>query len=201
MLKQQELQILQNIDKHWVAYCKEEGIQENACILGSNFAHQVLKRLNVRHRVVPIGAVVFNKSGWENFGVPSNHLPDEAWSVACTSQSTDRGGYSGHLVVFTDNYFYDPTAIQYSRPQHNILLGGSLIVPLEEMCVHTRDSQQHPMHLLFHTEEFCTFPIGSTLYSYFLEEWNTIYRKSADWNVSARELGIPNIIEEMRKGI
>jgi len=38
------------------------------------------------------------------------------------------------------------------------------------------------------------------LYSYYLEKWNTIYRKSPDWNISAKELGIPSIIEEMRKG-
>lgn len=102
-------------------------------------------------------------------------------------------------MIQTKNYFFDPTAMQFSRPQHNIFIDGTLIVPLSEMEVHRRDSEAHAIHLIYRTDEFRTFPIGSGLYSYFLEKWNTIYRKAPDWNVSPKELGIPDIVAEMRQ--
>ena len=198
--KQKELEILQEISNYWVSYRKNNQIRENSCILAANFAHLILSRLDIRHEVLPVGTTVFNRRGWELFGVPSHKLPDEAWQVHCSSASPGPG-FGGHIIIQTENFFFDPTALQFSRPQHEILLGETLIVPLEKRTFIERGSVPHPIHVLYRTNGFWTFPIGSGLYSYFLEKWNTIYRKSPDWRVPPQALGIPSIVEEMRKGI
>ena len=198
--KQKELEILQEISNYWVSYRKNNQIEKNSCILGANFAHSILSRLDIRHEVLPVGTTVFNRRGWELFGVPSHKLPDEAWQVHCSSASPGPG-FGGHIIIQTENFFFDPTALQFSRPQHEILLGETLIVPLDKRTFIERGSVPHPIHVLYRTNGFWTFPIGTGLYSYFLEKWNTIYRKSPDWRVPSQALGIPNIVEEMRKGI
>lgn len=197
---QTELKILEEVSKQWVLWGKNNNIRENSCILGNNFAHQILMRLDIDHEVLPVGTTVFNRRGWELFGIPVSRLPDDAWQVNCSSYS-EGFGFSGHIVIQTKNYFFDLTASQFSRPEHNIFVGKTLIVPLSEMKVHRRDPKPHPIHLLYKTTEFRTFPIGSGLYSYFLEKWNTVYRRAPDWKISPNELGIPEIVAEMRKGI
>jgi hypothetical protein len=196
---QEELKVLEQVTKQWVLWRKNNNIQKNSCILACNLAHQLLVRLGVEHEVLPVGTTVFNRKGWEMFGTAVNQLPDDAWTVHCSSQTTG-SGFGGHTVIHTENYFLDLTALQFSRPEHEIFIGETLIVPLEKMEVFERGSQPHAVHLAFRTNKFWTFPIGSGLYSYYLEKWNTIYRKSPDWNISAKELGIPSIIEEMQKG-
>lgn len=196
----EELKVLEEVSKQWVSWAKNNSIRRNSCILGCNFAHQMLIRLDVDHEVLPVGTTVFNRRGWELFGIPANRLPDDAWQVNCSSHSLGPG-FSGHVIIQTKNYFFDPTAVQFSRPQHDILIEETLIVPLSEMEVHQRGSAPHAIHLLYRTDEFRTFPIGSGLYSYFLEKWNTVYRRAPDWKISPKELGIPDIIAEMRKGI
>jgi hypothetical protein len=178
----EELKVLEEVSKQWVSWAKNNSIRRNSCILGCNFAHQMLIRLDVDHEVLPVGTTVFNRRGWELFGIPAHRLPDDAWQVNCSSH-------------------FDPTAVQFSRPQHDIHIDETLIVPLSEMEVHQRGSSPHAIHLLYRTDEFRTFPIGSGLYSYFLEKWNTVYRRAPDWKISPKELGIPDIIAEMRKGI
>ena len=194
-----ELEILEAVSKQWVSWRTNNSIRKNSCILGCNFAHQMLIRLGVDHEVLPVGTTVFNRKGWELFGIPANRLPDDAWQVHCSSASTGKG-FGGHTIIQTKNYFFDPTAVQFSRPEHNIFVGETLIVPLSKMEVHQRGSKPHPIHLLYRATEFRTFPVGSGLYSYYLEKWNTIYRRSPDWQISPRELGIPEIVAEMRKG-
>ncbi len=185
-MAQTELEILEAVSKQWVSWRTNNSIRKNSCILGCNFAHQMLIRLGIDHEVLPVGTTVFNRKGWELFGVPANRLPDDAWQVHCSSASTGKG-FGGHTIIQTKNYFFDPTAVQFSRPEHNIFVEETLIVPLSEM-------------LLYRATEFRTFPVGSGLYSYFLEKWNTVYRRSPDWQISPKELGIPDIVAEMRKG-
>jgi hypothetical protein len=196
---QEELEVLEEVQKQWVSWRRKNNIQKNSCILACNFARQMLIRLGVEHQVLPVGTTVFNRKGWEMFGIPANRLPDDAWTVHCSSQTTG-SGFGGHTVIHTENYFLDLTALQFSRPDHEIFVGETLLVPLKNMEVFERGSEPHAIHLAFSTNKFWTFPIGSGLYSYYLEEWNTIYQKSPDWKISARELGIPSIIEEMRNG-
>lgn len=199
-MTQTEKNVLEEVSKHWVSWRTKNNIQKNSCILGCNFAHQMLLKMGVRHEVVPIGATVFNRRGWELFGVPTQRLPQDAWQVHCSSASTGKG-FGGHIVIQTKDFFFDPTAIQFSRPEHNIYVDETLIVPLSEMGVHLRGSKPHPIHLMYRANEFRTFSIGSGLYSYYLEKWNTVFRRSPDWKISPKELGIPEIIDEIRRGI
>lgn len=197
-MAKQELKLLEEVSKQWVSYRTKNKIQQNSCILACNFVHQILIRLGVDHQVIPVGTTVFNRRGWELFGIPANKLPSDAWQVHCSSASTGKG-FGGHVVIQTDTNFFDPTSMQFARPEHNIFVGETLIVPLSEMQVHTRDDKPHPIHLLYRATEFRTFPIGSGLYSYYLEKWNTVYRKSPDWTISPKDLGIAEIVAEMRK--
>lgn len=195
-----ELEILEQISKHWVSFRRKANIQQNSCILACNFARQILIRHNVDHEVLPVGTTVFNRRGWELFGIPANQLPDDAWHVHCSSQSLGKG-FGGHVIIQTKNYFFDPTVGSFSRPEKEMMFGETVIVPLADMEVHARDSHTHPIHLMFRTDKFWTFPIGSGLYSYYFEKWNTIYRRSPDWQVSPNELGIPDIVADMRRDV
>lgn len=194
-----EIEILNEVSKQWVSWRTKNDIRKDSCILGCNFAHQILAKMGVDHEVIPIGTTVFNRRGWELFGVPVNRLPADAWQVHCSSASPGKG-FGGHIVIQTENYFFDPTAIQFSRPERNMFVDETLVVPFSNMEVHNRDPKPHPIHLMYRTEKFWTFPVGSVLYSYYLEKWNTIYRKAPDWQVSPKRLGIPDIVEEMRRG-
>ena len=184
-----ELEILEQISKHWVSYRKKWKIQQNSCILACNFARQILLRFDIDHEVLPIGTTVFNRRGWELFGVPAKQLPDDAWHVHCSSQSLGKG-FGGHVIIQTENHFFDPTVGAFSRPEKEMMFGETVIVPLANMEVHARDS---------HTNKFWTFPIGSGLYSFYIEKWNTIYRRSPDWQISPDKLGIPAIVADMRR--
>lgn len=194
-----ELEILEQTSKHWVSFRKKWNIQQNSCILACNFTRQILLQLDVEHEVLPVGTTVFNRRGWELFGVPANQLPDDAWHVHCSSQSLGKG-FGGHVIVQTKNHFFDPTVGAFSRPEKDMMVGETVIAPLVNMEVHTRSSDTHPIHLAFRTNKFWTFPIGSGLYSYYLERFNTIYRKSPDWQISPEKLGIPEIVAKMREG-
>jgi len=142
---QEELKVLEEVTKQWVLWRKNNNIQKNSCILACNFAHQLLIRLGLEHEVIPVGTTVFNRKGWEMFGIPANRLPDDAWTVHCSSQTTG-SGFGGHTVIHTKNYFLDLTALQFSRPEHEIFVGETLIVPLEKMEVFERGSQPHAVH-------------------------------------------------------
>lgn len=195
-----ELDVLNEVGKYWVSFRKKGNIRQNSCILGCNFARLILGRMGIKHEVLPVGTTVFNQRGWELFGIPAKQLPADAWQVHCSSASTG-DGFGGHVVIQTENYFFDPTAGAFARPEKGMLFGETLIVPLSSMEVYEKSSQPHPIHLAFRTNKFWTFPVGSGLYSYYFEKWNTIYRKSPDWQISPRELGIPDIMEELRSGI
>lgn len=197
-MPENELEILKQISKHWVGFRKKGNIQQNSCILACHFARKILSGLGVEHEVIPIGVTVFNRRGWELFGLPSKQLPADAWQVHCSSQSLG-AGFGGHVAIHTKDHFFDPTAGAFARPEKDMLFSETAIVPLSNMRVYARDSNTHPIHLMFRTNEFRTFPIGSGLYSYYFERWNTIYRKSPDWQISASKLGIPEIVEEIRR--
>ena len=124
-----ELEILEQISKHWVSYRKKWKIQQNSCILACNFARQILLRFDIDHEVLPIGTTVFNRRGWELFGVPAKQLPDDAWHVHCSSQSLGKG-FGGHVIIQTENHFFDPTVGAFSRPEKEMMFGETVIVPL-----------------------------------------------------------------------
>jgi hypothetical protein len=200
MNQELEYTILCEIQKHWENYKKTNNIVDNSCILAGNFAHKILTSLDVPHAVVPIGVTVFNKDGYEYFGNSASELPDSAWSVHCSTRSTG-SGFSGHLVIETENYLLDLTAVAFERKQHNIVVGESLIVPHEKMEVYVRDSNPSIINNMFGAYVAYEFKLTDGIYTYYEEEWNKVYTKSADWKATYRELGIAKVVESIKRDL
>ena len=195
-----EYKILSETQKYWQKYKTKNNIDDNSCILAVNFAHKILSALDVPHVIVPIGTTVFNKDGYDHFGKPASELPDSAWSVHCSTRSTG-SGFSGHLVIETENYLLDLTAIQFERKNHNIVIGESLIVPHGDMEVFVRDSNPCSINKLFGAHVVYKFSLSEGIYTYYEEEWNKVYTKSADWKATYRELGIAKVVESIKQDL
>ena len=195
-----EYKILCETQKHWQNYKTKNNIDDNSCILAVNFAHKILSALDVPHVIVPIGTTVFNKDGYDHFGKPASELPDSAWSVHCSTRSTG-SGFSGHLVIETENYLLDLTALQFERKNHNIVIGESLIVPHGDMEVFVRDSNPCSINKLFGAHVVYKFSLSEGIYTYYEEEWNKVYTKSADWKATYRELGIAKVVESIKQDL
>ena len=200
MSQELEYKILCEIQKYWKNYKKTNNIVDNSCILAANFAHKTLTSLDVPHAVVPIGVTVFNKEGYEYFGNSVNEIPENAWSVHCSTRSTG-SGFSGHLVIETENYLLDLTAVAFERKQYNIVVGESLIVPHEKMEVYVRDSNPHMVNNMFGAYVVYEFNLTEGIYTYYEEEWNKVYTKSADWKATYRELGIAKVVEGIKRDL
>ena len=192
-------EVLDHINRGWQDFRKEVPLTPNACILAANYAHRVLEMFDINHRVRPIGATVFNQRGWELFAerIPANQLPPEAWSVHCSSRSENRmvNGWSGHVVIETDEFFVDLSAEQFSRPQHEIQIFSPLIVPrssIRELPSGT------PVHELGRTEHAYIFDLGSGIYTFYYEDWNRVYEKARDWHRSYRELGLGKVVNAIQ---
>lgn len=187
-LDKTEQQILEELSRSWIQSRSKLTSTINACILAGNYAHRILDRLGVPHRVRPIGVTVFNQKGWELFGVPAEELPDDAWSVHCSSRSAHilENGWSGHLVIETENFFLDLTAEAFARPSNNINIFGPLLVPRSQIAELPNGT---PVHQLGRTEHAYIFDLLGGFYTFYYEDWNRVYEKAPDWRVSWAELG------------
>ncbi len=192
-------EVIEHISSGWRGFREEGASVLNACILGANYAHRVLDMFEIDHKVRPIGATVFNKRGWELFAerIPANQLPPEAWSVHCSSRSEHRmvNGWSGHVVIETEEFFIDLTAEQFSRPQHEIQIFAPLIVPRKNIRELPSGTAVHD---LGRTEDAYIFDLGSGIYTFYYEDWNTIYQKAPDWHRSYRELGLGKVVNAIQ---
>lgn len=196
-----ERQILKKVASAWQDYATTHKLASNTCVLASNFASKVLSLLDIDNSVKTIGATVFNRRGWELYGIPTKSLPDDAWSVHCSSRCTGPG-FSGHVVVETTNFFLDLTSSSFERLERNLLVGRNLIVPQADITVHSADEEEMQTHRFFNVRDYCTFPlINGGTYSFFYESWNTSYQKSVDWEATADELGVGDVFEQIRRDI
>lgn len=192
-----EIEIVKEISKGWQEFRQEVPLAINACILAANYTHRVLEMFDIEHKVRPIGATVFNRTGWQTFGTPADKLPPEAWSVHCSSRSPHllEKGWSGHLVVETNNFFIDLSAEQFSRPAHQIQIFSPLIVPRSEIQELPSGT---PVHQLGRTEHAYIFDLGSGIYTFYYEDWNRVYEKARDWHRSYRELGLGKVVNAIQ---
>lgn len=192
-----EQQILESIVDGWLKSREELTSIINACILAGNYAHRILDKLEVPHRVRPIGATVFNQKGWQMFGTPANQLPDDAWSVHCSSRSEHilLNGWSGHLIIETENFFLDLTAEAFSRPNHEISIFGPLLVPKSQIKELPSGT---PVHELGRTDDAYIFGLLDGVYTFYYEDWNQIYKKARDWSVTWAQLGCGRVIEAIQ---
>jgi hypothetical protein len=196
-LHKTEQQILEHLAESWVKSRSELTSIPNACILAGNFTHRILEQLEVPHQVRAIGATIFNQKGWELFGTPNDELPDDAWSVHCSSRSAHimENGWSGHLIVETENFFIDLTAEAFARPAHHINIFGPLIVPSSQIKELPHGT---PVHQLGRTEHAYSFDLLGGIYTFYYEDWNRVYEKAPDWRVSWGELGCGRVVEAIQ---
>lgn len=203
--KEQEHQILKNLANEWNKYSSENNIIVNSCILASNFASKTLVCVGVPHQVRVIGATVFNQRGFETFGTQPEELPEDAWSVHVSSLSRNdprKPAFSGHVVIETENFFVDLTAEAFSRPQHQMAINDPLVVPKGKISIFSRGVHQSAMFDVFKSvDEFRLFNFDGVWYSYYYEDWNTIYTKSPDWRCSYSELGVRDVAGRICEGI
>ncbi len=183
-----EKYVLESLREQWIQDWQPD-LQKNACILAGRLGKSVIDLCGLNVKVVPVGVVVYNQSGWDNQFTHSADLPDSAWNVACTGRIknldvavTSTGGWDGHLLLETDNYFLDLTANAFSRPEHGINIPGPLLVHKDQITtLHERDSQ-FKCHEVFQAAEFSQIALGSgCTYNFSPELWNTDYRKSPNW--------------------
>lgn len=192
-----EQEILQHIADGWVEVRTGLTVIPNACILAGNFAHRILNTFEIPHRVRPIGATVFNQKGWELFGVPPHQLPDDAWSVHCSSKSQHvlLSGWSGHLIIETENFFLDLTAEAFSRPNHNISIFAPLLVPRKSIM---KMPDGTPAKQLAGRDDAFGFQLFGGIYTFYYEDFNQVYKKASDWSVTFRQLGCSRVVEAIQ---
>jgi hypothetical protein len=179
----------------------------NSCVLAGNFARRILENQKVPHRLRPVGAISFNTKGFEMFGTNANDLPDDAWNVAVTRFSQDFGGWSGHLLVETDNFILDLTSEQFARPAKNIHVPSNLIVPMSDLKLfplsdfgmsQERDSLRSRA-LSYYTQghELRVSEFDWGVLAYFSDPTNLSYKTKRGWYRSWRELGCGVVVQNL----
>lgn len=143
MNKEEEFQVLTELGIAIYETASEQGLASAHCIWAGNFAHKVLKCLRIQHKVVPVGAVIFNEQGWKEAGKTVSEMSPNAWNVSASRFSPNLGGWSGHLVIETPNFFFDPNSAQFVREERNILFPPFLVVPNTEL-ISWRDTPTTP---------------------------------------------------------
>ena len=116
----------------------------SACLMAARLATKALDHIGVSNQLSHVDATCINDDWLHHAlsGNPAAKRPSSAWSLAVWSnhdqvfQSAGRfnpNGFSGHLIVETDNFMIDLSAQQFDREQHRILTGGPLVVPLKDL--------------------------------------------------------------------
>jgi hypothetical protein len=180
-----EEQVLRGLVSAWIQLRSQLTATPNACILAANFARRILPRFYVSTFVRPVGVIAFNREGWEAicYGQP---LTGDAWSVGCSSRfTTSDFAYDGHVVIQTSNWYLDLTAEAFERPEHNIVMGGPVLIPLAKLGVIPKD---HRLHELTQTTRTYSIPLNTGIYTFFDEPNNLKFRSAPDWQVDWHDL-------------
>jgi hypothetical protein len=160
-------------------------VDARSCVLAGRVASVVLNRIGISTAVYHTDTVAMNELWYELFvvkGLAQALLPPEAWCVGAVTgevKGTHRnmvGGFSGHLIVTTPNYFVDLSAGQFDRPSHGIVTGSPLIVHRENIV----DSEQGKM-----------VPIQQGLYIVRPAEKPASYKWTPDWQTSYKHFTKP----------
>jgi hypothetical protein len=116
-----------------------------------------------------------------------DRFPDDAWSIGVGSQvpAQSANGWSGHLVVITDELFIDLSAEQFDRPQRQIMSGGPIVARSTEF-----EFVEAPTFRMWHRP----MTQGQLLW---MHEENHTYKASNDWRKNYKEFTGP-IIRSIR---
>lgn len=135
-----EAELLREVADFWTKEIQPKVVPQ-ACVLASRITTYALSRFGIKWEVHHSDALAVNDE-WYNLyfeqGVPQELLPPTAWSVGAVTMKNVVGthrhitfgdkGFSGHLVVTTDEHFIDLSSGQFDRPNNGIITGAPLIV-------------------------------------------------------------------------
>ena len=108
-----------------------------------------------------------------------------------SSGSYDPNGFSGHLIVETENFMIDLSAQQFDRPQHEIVTGGPLVVPLSDLT---------EVRQGFVLNETWSVPIELGHYWFNDAVLPTRPSNSNDWRYGYRDF-LPDCVKAMRRAM
>lgn len=114
---------------------------QRCCVLAARLATKALDRVGIPNLHRHVDATCFNDELLYHLtaGTTPEDVPMSAWSIAVWSDHEERfpthpsNGFSGHLIVETENYFIDLSSRQFDRSEHNITTGGPLVMPLSKL--------------------------------------------------------------------
>jgi len=145
-------------------------------VLATRFSSILLTHAGIEHSVIPVAVCVFNQKGWEFAKANKPFTKDgDEWSVRLSVKNpvsplkpTHR---CGHVVIVTDNYYFDPTSEQLSRPHKQMELPNSLIVKYDK---HKELSDNYELIKQYlKKRNVLYFPILSSHYTWSYEPENT----------------------------
>lgn len=169
-------------------------LQPNHCIIGARVALETLTYFGVPSKVQPVLCVGFNDAAEVELraGHPVTEWPPEAWSVgigAHSEEMTDGPGWSGHVVVLTEEHLIDLAAGQLDRASKGIRTDDGIIIARRDAFV---------------ADAFAPFFAGLVLpllkghYLVAGEPENTSYKQTRDWRVNYRDFAGP-VIRRVRE--
>lgn len=172
--------VLQTISDMWANYrYRESHLNARQCILATRFASVMLTLAGIEHEVVPVGVCVFNQKGW-NFAktnTPFTKDGDE-WTVKLSVDNPVALGSDdkcGHVVIITENFYYDPSSEQLSRPKRQMEIPNSIIRSVNKMS--ELDESFVLAKQMFRPNRVFHFPVMSSHYTWTVERHNTNYNK------------------------
>jgi len=175
-----EKKALTTISELWANYrYRKSHLTPDQCVLATRFSSILLTHAGIEHEVIPVAVVVFNQKGWEFVKAKKSFTKDgDEWSVRLSVKNPvpplKPTHICGHVAVVTNNYYFDPTSEQLSRPQRQMELPNSLLVKSEK---HTKLSDDYKsVYMLLQSKLTVRHvPILSSHYCWTYEPENTNY--------------------------
>lgn len=167
----------------------------SCCILAARIATNALTALGVKNAAIPVGAACYNRVGWQERLLPMGEWSPEAWSVGASSRQIaftlkQGGGFDGHVVVTTPNFFIDLSVPQFDRPMRNIITGGPLVAKWSSFEAVSKSARK--------------IDLLEGVYLVEAEPHNTGFKESPDWVRGWRRFGgefMDNLTESLHEQI
>jgi hypothetical protein len=178
-----ETELLHKLAHEWQEQVRPH-VRVNACILAARLTHEVLDYFNIPHDLQPVRCTITNDIMWDcmvNAESPRFDFPPEAWSLGVGKGLGDGDGWSGHIVVITNNNYIDLSAEQFDRPRRDILSGGPLILPQQGFSYVDKPAVKMWHHPL---------PKGHLIWA---PEHNPSYKQAIDWRSNYKLVAGPII--------
>lgn len=111
------------------------------CVYAAVLASQTLTEIGINHYRSHVDSYLFPADRIWPGSLTRKNLPRSRW-VRCYSTSRTVDGYGmpgnngtfrGHLIIETDNFLVDLSALQFDTPGHQVRTFGHLIVPLADL--------------------------------------------------------------------